>query len=74
MRFVRQYAATSSTRSSSGVLQGRPLRTGSGTQGIADQPQGRTTAPLLQRHIDDARQLVVVLQLCTETDVDLLFG
>lgn len=29
VRFVRQYAATSSTRSSSGVLQGRPLRTGS---------------------------------------------
>ncbi|MFJ4329206.1 hypothetical protein ACIP3A_39695 [Streptomyces tricolor] len=30
--------------------------------------------PVLQRHIDDARQLVVVLQLCIEKDVDLLFG
>lgn len=29
VRFVRQYAATRSTRSSSGRLQGRPLRTGS---------------------------------------------
>ncbi|MER6221121.1 hypothetical protein ABT189_11125 [Streptomyces sp900105755] len=43
-------------------------------QEIADQPQGGTTDPLLQRHIDDARQLVVVLQLCIEKDVDLLFG
>lgn len=31
VRFVRQYAATRSTRSSSGRLQGRPLRTGSRT-------------------------------------------
>lgn len=31
VRFVRQYAATSSTRSSSGRLHGRPLRTGGGT-------------------------------------------
>lgn len=29
VRFVRQYAATSSTRSSNGRLHGRPLRTGS---------------------------------------------
>ncbi|MFJ9929684.1 hypothetical protein ACIRU5_27115 [Streptomyces misionensis] len=43
-------------------------------QEIADQPQGGSTDPLLQRHIDDARQLVVVLQLCIEKDVDLLFG
>ncbi|MGW1604847.1 hypothetical protein [Streptomyces eurythermus] len=43
-------------------------------QEIADQPPGGTTDPLLQRHIDDARQLVVVLQLCIEKDVDLLFG
>lgn len=28
VRLVRQYAATSRTRSSSGRLQGRPLRTG----------------------------------------------
>jgi hypothetical protein len=26
------------------------------------------------RHPDDARQFVVVLQLCIEKDVDLLFG
>jgi hypothetical protein len=29
VRFVRQYAATSNTLSSSGRLHGRPLRTGS---------------------------------------------
>ncbi len=29
VRFVRQYAATSRTRSSSGRLHGRPFRTGS---------------------------------------------
>ncbi|MDN0200018.1 hypothetical protein [Streptomyces sp. S.PNR 29] len=43
-------------------------------QEVADQPQGGSTDPLLQRHIDDAGQLVVVLQLCIEKDVDLLFG
>ncbi|WP_409474672.1 hypothetical protein [Streptomyces sp. HC307] len=43
-------------------------------QEIADQPQEGSIDPLLQRHIDDARQLVVVLQLCIEKDVDLLFG
>lgn len=37
------------------------------------RPEG-SIDPLLQRHIDDARQLVVVLQLCIEKDVDLLFG
>jgi hypothetical protein len=30
--------------------------------------------PTLQRHFDDARRLVVVLQICVEKDVDLLFG
>ncbi|MFF5407006.1 hypothetical protein ACFY8K_31060 [Streptomyces misionensis] len=43
-------------------------------QEIVDQPQGGSIDPLLQRHVDDARQLVVVLQLCIEKDVDLLFG
>jgi hypothetical protein len=43
-------------------------------QEIADQPQGGSADPLLQRHIDDARQLAVVLQLCVEKDVNLLFG
>ncbi|MFC9227802.1 hypothetical protein ACFTZI_02335 [Streptomyces decoyicus] len=43
-------------------------------QEISDQPQERSVNPLFQRHIDDARQLVVVLLLCVEKDVDLLFG
>ncbi|MGW7642127.1 hypothetical protein [Streptomyces decoyicus] len=43
-------------------------------QEIADQPQEGSIDQLFQRHIDDARQLVVVLQLCLEKDVDLLFG
>ncbi|WP_141208556.1 hypothetical protein [Streptomyces griseorubiginosus] len=43
-------------------------------QELAAPPQGGTTDPLLQRHTDDVRQLVVVLQLCIEKDVDLLFG
>ncbi|MEU0213195.1 hypothetical protein [Streptomyces canus] len=42
-------------------------------QEIADQPEG-STDPLLQRHTDDASQLAVVLQLCIDKDVDLLFG
>ncbi|CAL9661768.1 hypothetical protein SUDANB108_07047 [Streptomyces sp. enrichment culture] len=43
-------------------------------QEIADQPQEGSIDPLLQRHVDNARQLMVVLQLCIEKDVDLLFG
>ncbi|MDH6513866.1 hypothetical protein M2163_009160 [Streptomyces sp. SAI-135] len=43
-------------------------------QEIADQPQEGSIDPLHRRHIDDARQLVVVLQLCIAKDVDLLFG
>ncbi|MFD8376890.1 hypothetical protein ACFV2Z_40135 [Streptomyces sp. NPDC059688] len=43
-------------------------------QEIADHPQAAGTDPLLPRHIDDARQLVIVLQLCIEKGVDLLFG
>ncbi|MET8538342.1 hypothetical protein ABZV67_43295 [Streptomyces sp. NPDC005065] len=35
-------------------------------QEIADQSQEGSTDPCLQRHIDDARQLVVVPQLCIE--------
>ncbi|WP_328382025.1 hypothetical protein OHS81_02580 [Streptomyces sp. NBC_00400] len=33
-----------------------------------------SAGPLLQRHLDDVRQLVVVLQRCVEKDVDLLFS
>ncbi|GGW12248.1 hypothetical protein GCM10018980_03530 [Streptomyces capoamus] len=43
-------------------------------QEIADQPQGGSADALLQRHTDDARRLVIVLQHCIEKDVDLLFG
>ncbi|NUR01256.1 MAG: hypothetical protein HOY79_33430 [Streptomyces sp.] len=43
-------------------------------QEIADQYQEGSIDPVLQRHIDDARQLMVVLQFCIEKDVDLLFG
>ncbi|MFI6205997.1 hypothetical protein ACIBAI_06295 [Streptomyces sp. NPDC051041] len=41
---------------------------------IVDQPQGGSTDPRPQRHMDDARQLVVVLQLRIGKDVDLLLG
>ncbi|MFD7403795.1 hypothetical protein ACFV7R_14230 [Streptomyces sp. NPDC059866] len=43
-------------------------------QQIADQRHEGSIEPLLQRHIDDARQLVIVLQFCVGKDVDLLFG
>ncbi|TGB07356.1 hypothetical protein [Streptomyces sp. MZ04] len=43
-------------------------------QEIADQPQEGSIDPLLQQHIDNTHQLVVVLQICIEKDVDLLFG
>ncbi|MER5432198.1 hypothetical protein [Streptomyces sp. NPDC002588] len=41
---------------------------------IAEQPQEGSVSPLLQRHIDDARRLTAVVQLCVEKDVGLLFG
>ncbi|MFD4552393.1 hypothetical protein [Streptomyces sp. NPDC058466] len=41
---------------------------------IAGQPQDDRLDPVRQRRIQDVRQLVVVLQLCIERDVDLLFG
>jgi len=43
-------------------------------QQIADQRHEENIEPVVQRHIDDARQLVVVLQFCVGRDVDLLFG
>ncbi|MGP4087567.1 hypothetical protein [Streptomyces sp. KR55] len=43
-------------------------------QEIAGQSQEGSMEPLLRRHIDDVRQLVVVLRLCIEKDVDLVFG
>ncbi|WP_410595338.1 hypothetical protein [Amycolatopsis sp. lyj-23] len=41
---------------------------------IADEPRGGSADPLLRRHGDDARRLVVVLQLCVDKGVDLVFG
>jgi hypothetical protein len=35
--------------------------------------QEQAADPLLQRHIEDARQLALVLRLCIEKDVELLF-
>ncbi|MER5787096.1 hypothetical protein [Streptomyces sp. NPDC001980] len=41
---------------------------------IADGLDRDGADPLLQRHIDDILQLVVVLQFCVENDVELIFG
>lgn len=41
---------------------------------IGDHRYRASAAPLLPRHLDDVRQLVVVLQRCVEKDVDLLFS
>ncbi|MFG2370540.1 hypothetical protein ACGFY9_03575 [Streptomyces sp. NPDC048504] len=41
---------------------------------ITGQLQDGSVNALLQRRLDDAHQLAVVLQLCIEKDVDLLFG
>lgn len=43
-------------------------------QEIGDRRDPASAAPLLPRHLDDVRQLVVVLQRCVEKDVDLLFS
>ena len=43
-------------------------------QELADRCHEGSAAPFLQQHIDDARQLAVVLQLCVEKDIDLIFG
>lgn len=43
-------------------------------QEIADQPQGGASTRSSNGTSTDARQFVVVLQLCIEKDVDLLFG
>jgi hypothetical protein len=43
-------------------------------QELADQCHEGSVAPFLQQHIDHARQLAIVLQLCVEKDVDLIFG
>lgn len=42
-------------------------------EAITEQWEDETGDSLLQQHLDDARQLAVVLRLCVERDVDLLF-
>ena len=49
VKFVRQYAATSSTRSSSGRLHGRPLRTASAPSrrsAVTSLPKQRGLSPV----------------------------
>ncbi|MEU6230516.1 hypothetical protein ABZ855_43530, partial [Streptomyces sp. NPDC047042] len=41
-------------------------------EAIAGQWQDEAGDSLLRRHLDDARQLTVVLRLCVEKDVELL--
>jgi hypothetical protein len=43
-------------------------------QEITDQSEDGCIDPFHRRQIDDAHQLIVVLRLCIEKDVDLLFG
>ncbi|MFB7335753.1 hypothetical protein ACFC00_29610 [Streptomyces adustus] len=40
---------------------------------ITDEWQEQAAEPLLQQHIKGARQLALVLRLCIEKDVELLF-
>ncbi|MEE1832588.1 hypothetical protein [Streptomyces sp. SP17KL33] len=40
---------------------------------ITDQWRHQADDPLLRQHTDDARQLAVVLRLCVEKDVGLVF-
>ncbi|MFD8726166.1 hypothetical protein ACFV2H_51755 [Streptomyces sp. NPDC059629] len=43
-------------------------------EAIIDQRQHDGSDSVLQRRIDDARQLVTVLRLCLDKDVELIFG
>ncbi|CDR08681.1 hypothetical protein [Streptomyces iranensis] len=43
-------------------------------EAIIDQRQHDGSDPLLQRHTDDARQLVAVMRFCLKKDVALIFG
>lgn len=43
-------------------------------QAIIDRWQHDDSDPVLQRRIDDTRQLVVVMRLCLDKDVELIFG
>ncbi|MFD3496267.1 hypothetical protein ACFWWB_37860 [Streptomyces sp. NPDC058690] len=41
---------------------------------IIDQRQHDGSDPLLQRRIDDTRQLITVMEFCLYKDVELIFG
>ncbi|WP_413800174.1 hypothetical protein [Streptomyces iranensis] len=43
-------------------------------EAIIDQRQHDGSDPVLQRHTDDARQLVAVMRFCLNKDVALIFG
>ncbi|WP_336047776.1 hypothetical protein [Streptomyces sp. CA2R101] len=43
-------------------------------EAIIDQRQHDGSDPVLQRHINDARQLVAVMRFCLNKDVELIFG
>ncbi|GAA0930429.1 hypothetical protein ACFQ10_26250 [Streptomyces indonesiensis] len=43
-------------------------------EAIIDQRQHEGSDPVLQRHLDDARQLVAVMRFCLNKDVELIFG
>ncbi|MFI5994005.1 hypothetical protein ACIBAC_19475 [Streptomyces sp. NPDC051362] len=42
-------------------------------EAITGEWQEQAADPLLQQHIEDARQLLLVLRLCIQKDVELLF-
>ncbi|OPF71986.1 hypothetical protein VT50_0232155 [Streptomyces antioxidans] len=43
-------------------------------EAIIDQRQHDGSDPVLQRHTDDARQLVAVMRFCMAKDAELIFG
>ncbi|WP_445529468.1 hypothetical protein [Streptomyces cyslabdanicus] len=43
-------------------------------EAIIDQLQHEDSDPVLQRRVDDARQLVTVMTYCLDKDVELIFG
>ncbi len=43
-------------------------------EAILDQQQSDDSDPVIRRRIEDARQLITVLQFCVDKDVKLIFG
>ncbi|MFB6961725.1 hypothetical protein ACFCYB_33250 [Streptomyces sp. NPDC056309] len=43
-------------------------------EAIIDQLQHEDSDPVLQRRVDDARQLVTVMKYCLDKDVERIFG